>query len=85
MHTIAVLTFRSDYDEHDSRRARGQEKLTVGARKLVDILRALPGRIGGYARVTGQETQVKSGEKPFQLQTLSLRIFQDWCSRSAAT
>src|SRR5260221_988790 len=50
-------------------------KLTVGARKLVDILRALPEGSEITLALQDKRLQVKSGKSRFKLQTLSAEDF----------
>src|SRR6266705_2150697 len=50
-------------------------KLTVGARKLVDILRALPEGSEVTLALQDKRLQVKSGKSRFNLQTLSAEDF----------
>ena len=50
-------------------------KITVGARKLVDILRALPEGSEVTLVLQDQRLQVKSGKSRFNLQTLSAEDF----------
>src|SRR5258708_307945 len=51
------------------------KKLTVGARKLVDILRALPEGSEITLALQDKRLQVKSGKSRFNLQTLSAEDF----------
>src|SRR5207247_10898220 len=51
------------------------KKLTVGARKLVDILRALPEGSEVTLALQDKRLQVKSGKSRFNLQTLSAEDF----------
>src|SRR5947207_13315002 len=54
----------------------GEEKrITVGARKLVDILRALPEGSEVTLALQDRRLQVKSGKSRFNLQTLSPEDF----------
>src|SRR5438477_11816126 len=51
------------------------KKITVGARKLVDILRALPEGSEVTLALQDKRLQVKSGKSRFNLQTLSAEDF----------
>src|SRR5712675_2854470 len=51
------------------------KKITVGARKLVDILRALPDGSEVTLTLQDKRLQVKSGKSRFNLQTLSAEDF----------
>src|SRR5882762_1320161 len=51
------------------------KKITVGARKLVDILRALPEGSEVVLTLQDKRLQVKSGKSRFNLQTLSAEDF----------
>src|SRR5438309_6374736 len=51
------------------------KKITVGARKLVDILRALPEGAEVTLALQDKRLQVKSGKSRFNLQTLSAEDF----------
>ena len=51
------------------------KKLTVGARKLVDILRALPEGSEVTLALQDKRLQIKSGKSRFNLQTLSAEDF----------
>src|SRR5258708_26376180 len=51
------------------------KKITVGARKLVDILRALPDGSEITLTLLDKRLQVKSGKSRFSLQTLSAEDF----------
>jgi len=63
------------------------KKITVGARKLVDILRALPEGSGVTLALQDKRTSGKVREKPFQLtDALGRGFFRDWrCSTASAT
>ena len=52
-----------------------EKKITVGARKLVDILRALPEGSEVTLALQDKRLQVKSGKSRFNLQTLSAEDF----------
>jgi DNA polymerase-3 subunit beta len=64
----------------------GEEtKITVGARKLVDILRALPEGSEVQLVLQDRRLQVKSGKSRFNLQTLSADDFPRLALAEAAT
>jgi DNA polymerase-3 subunit beta len=64
----------------------GEEtKITVGARKLVDILRALPEGSEVQLVLQDRRLQVKSGKSRFNLQTLSAEDFPRLALAEAAT
>jgi len=61
------------------------KKLTVGARKLVDILRALPEGSEVQLVLQDRRLQVKSGKSRFNLQTLSAEDFPRLVLSEAST
>jgi DNA polymerase-3 subunit beta len=61
------------------------KKITVGARKLVDILRALPEGAEVQLVLQDRRLQVKSGKSRFNLQTLSAEDFPRLSLAEAAT
>jgi len=64
----------------------GEEKrITVGARKLVDILRALPEGSEVTLALQDRRLQVKSGKSRFNLQTLSAEDFPRLVLAEAST
>jgi DNA polymerase-3 subunit beta len=64
----------------------GEEKrITVGARKLVDILRALPEGAEVQLILQDRRLQVKSGKSRFNLQTLAAEDFPRLALAEAAT
>jgi DNA polymerase-3 subunit beta len=64
----------------------GEEKrITVGARKLVDILRALPEGSEVQLILQDRRLQVKSGKSRFNLQTLAAEDFPRLALAEAAT
>jgi DNA polymerase-3 subunit beta len=64
----------------------GEEKrITVGARKLVDILRALPEGAEVTLALQDRRLQVKSGKSRFNLQTLSAEDFPRLVLADAST
>jgi len=62
-----------------------EKKITVGARKLVDILRALPEGSEVQLALQDRRLQVKSGKSRFNLQTLSADDFPRLALAEAAT
>jgi DNA polymerase-3 subunit beta len=62
-----------------------EKKITVGARKLVDILRALPEGSEVQLVLQDRRLQVKSGKSRFNLQTLSADDFPRLALAEAAT
>jgi DNA polymerase-3 subunit beta len=61
------------------------KKITVGARKLVDILRALPEGAEVQLVLQDRRLQVKSGKSRFNLQTLSAEDFPRLALAEAST
>ncbi|HTQ74820.1 MAG TPA: DNA polymerase III subunit beta [Burkholderiales bacterium] len=62
-----------------------EKKITVGARKLVDILRALPEGAEIQLLLQDRRLQVKSGKSRFNLQTLAAEDFPRLALAEAAT
>jgi DNA polymerase III subunit beta len=62
-----------------------EKKITVGARKLVDILRALPEGSEVQLVLQDRRLQVKSGKSRFNLQTLSADDFPRLALAEAST
>src|SRR6185295_20336293 len=61
------------------------KKITVGARKLVDILRALPDGSEVTLTLQDKRLQVKSGKSRFNLQTLPAEDFPRLAAGEGAT